>query len=79
MAASAGGLKALSGVLAKLPVDFPAAVLIVQHLDPTHRSLMATNRRGKRIRCRVTCMPCAGVKENPVGVILLMVNADAAP
>jgi two-component system chemotaxis response regulator CheB len=41
MAASAGGLRALSQVLAHLPENFPAAILIVQHIDPTHRSLMA--------------------------------------
>ena len=41
MAASAGGLNALSHVLTQLPADFPAAILIVQHLDPRHRSLMA--------------------------------------
>jgi two-component system chemotaxis response regulator CheB len=40
-AASAGGLKALSHVLSALPDDFPAAVVVVQHLDPRHRSLMA--------------------------------------
>jgi two-component system, chemotaxis family, protein-glutamate methylesterase/glutaminase len=41
IAASAGGLKALSQVLAHLPAEFPAAVVIVQHLDPRYRSLMA--------------------------------------
>jgi two-component system, chemotaxis family, protein-glutamate methylesterase/glutaminase len=41
LAASAGGLRALSEVLAALPADFPAAVVVVQHLDPRHRSLMA--------------------------------------
>jgi len=41
MAASAGGLNALIHVLQQLPADFPAAILIVQHLDPRHRSLMA--------------------------------------
>jgi two-component system chemotaxis response regulator CheB len=41
MAASAGGLSALSRVLAGLPGDFPAAIVVVQHLDPRHRSLMA--------------------------------------
>jgi len=41
MAASAGGLNALLHVLQQLPGDFPAAILIVQHLDPRHRSLMA--------------------------------------
>ena len=42
MAASAGGLTALSRVLTDLPRDFPAAIVVVQHLDPRHRSLMAT-------------------------------------
>ena len=41
LAASAGGLKALTDVLADLPADFPAALVVVQHLDPRHRSLMA--------------------------------------
>ncbi|HYM63380.1 MAG TPA: chemotaxis protein CheB [Gaiellaceae bacterium] len=41
VAASAGGLKALTAVLSPLPPDLPAAIVIVQHLDPRHRSLMA--------------------------------------
>ena len=41
LAASAGGLNALTHVLAALPVDFPAALVVVQHLDRRHRSLMA--------------------------------------
>ena len=41
LAASAGGLRALSQVLAALPADFPAAIVVVQHLDPRHRSLMS--------------------------------------
>jgi two-component system chemotaxis response regulator CheB len=41
LAASAGGLTALSQVLSGLPGDFPAAIVVVQHLDPSHRSLMA--------------------------------------
>jgi two-component system chemotaxis response regulator CheB len=41
MTASAGGLNALSEVLAPLPADFLAAIVLVQHLDPRHRSLMA--------------------------------------
>jgi two-component system, chemotaxis family, protein-glutamate methylesterase/glutaminase len=40
MAASAGGLAALSTVLGSLPADFPAAVLVVQHLDPHYKSLL---------------------------------------
>lgn len=41
LAASAGGLKALTDVLAALPADFQAPLVVVQHLDPRHRSLMA--------------------------------------
>jgi len=41
IATSAGGLKALSQVLAALPADFTPAIVVVQHLDPRHRSLMA--------------------------------------
>jgi two-component system chemotaxis response regulator CheB len=41
LAASAGGLTALSRVLAALPADFSAVIVVVQHLDPRHRSLMA--------------------------------------
>jgi two-component system chemotaxis response regulator CheB len=41
LAASAGGLKALTDVLSELPRNFPAAIVVVQHLDPRHRSLMA--------------------------------------
>lgn len=41
LAASAGGLPALTEILAALPADFAAPILIVQHLDPEHRSWMA--------------------------------------
>lgn len=41
IAASAGGLNAISTVLQGLPAHFPAAIVIVQHLDPRQRSLMA--------------------------------------
>jgi two-component system chemotaxis response regulator CheB len=41
VAASAGGLTALIEVLTDLPADFKAAIVIVQHLDPRHPSLMA--------------------------------------
>jgi two-component system chemotaxis response regulator CheB len=52
LAASAGGLKALTDVLAALPADFPAPLVVVQHLDPRHRSLMA-EILGKRTRLNV--------------------------
>ena len=41
MAASAGGLKALSAILGGLPADFPAAIAIVMHLAPDRKSLLA--------------------------------------
>ncbi|AIG80769.1 CheB methylesterase [Amycolatopsis japonica] len=39
--ASAGGVKALLTVLKALPVDFPVPVVIVQHLDPHHDTVLA--------------------------------------
>lgn len=41
IAASAGGLDAITQVLQGLPIAFPAAIVIVQHLSPDHPSLMA--------------------------------------
>ena len=41
MAASAGGLKALSVILGGLPANFPAAIAIVMHISPEHKSLLA--------------------------------------
>jgi two-component system, chemotaxis family, protein-glutamate methylesterase/glutaminase len=52
IAASAGGLTALSKVLAALPGNFPAAVAVVQHLDPRHQSLLA-QILNKRTQLRV--------------------------
>lgn len=41
IASSAGGLAALGVLLESLPEHFPAAIVIVQHLDRRHRSRMA--------------------------------------
>ncbi len=41
LASSAGGIAAISHILESLPAGFPAAIVVVQHLDPRHRSLMA--------------------------------------
>lgn len=38
LAASMGGLKAISTILSALPADFPAAILVVQHLSPNFSS-----------------------------------------
>ena len=40
IASSAGGVFALTQILERLPADFPATVVCVQHLDRRHRSLM---------------------------------------
>lgn len=41
IAASAGGLQAVSEVLSHLPEDFPASIIVLQHLSPDYKSLMA--------------------------------------
>jgi two-component system, chemotaxis family, protein-glutamate methylesterase/glutaminase len=53
LASSAGGLNALTQVLARLPGDFPAAVVVVQHLEPAHPSLLA-KILGRRTELTVT-------------------------
>ena len=70
LAASAGGLNALTHVLAALPPDFPAALVVVQHLDPRHRSLMADILARK---CRLP------VKEAVEGELLQAGRAYIAP
>lgn len=39
--ASAGGIEALSVLVGTLPPDFPAPVVLAQHLDPSRPSLLA--------------------------------------
>ena len=41
VASSAGGLKALEVLLSTMPKDLEIPIVIVQHLDPRHQSLMA--------------------------------------
>jgi two-component system chemotaxis response regulator CheB len=50
--ASAGGVEALHVVVEPLPPDFPVPVLIVQHMDPRHKSLLAS-LLGRHCRLRV--------------------------
>jgi two-component system chemotaxis response regulator CheB len=50
---SAGGLGALTRVLAPLPADLPAAVIVLQHLDPERASLLPALLHGR------TAMPVA--------------------
>jgi two-component system chemotaxis response regulator CheB len=39
--ASAGGQKAISQILSTLPADFPAAIVVVQHISPVYSSHLA--------------------------------------
>src|SRR5579862_5828727 len=39
--ASAGGLEALNKLFDALPSDIGMAFVLIQHLDPTHKSMMA--------------------------------------
>jgi two-component system, chemotaxis family, protein-glutamate methylesterase/glutaminase len=85
MAASAGGLAAIGQVLAGLPADFGASIVVVQHLDPRHRSLMADilrrrtpldvvqAREGDRIRagCVYIAPPDRHLLVNPDGTLTL--------
>ncbi|MBD1925865.1 chemotaxis protein CheB [Trichocoleus sp. FACHB-90] len=41
IASSAGGMKALTTLLSALPENFPAAIVIVQHLEPHRASLLS--------------------------------------
>jgi two-component system, chemotaxis family, protein-glutamate methylesterase/glutaminase len=41
IASSAGGVQALSTVLGALPAGFPVPVVVVQHLDPRHDTILA--------------------------------------
>ena len=50
---SAGGLRALAQVVSHLDEDFPVPIVLVQHLDPRHRSLMA-DILTRHTSCRVT-------------------------
>jgi two-component system chemotaxis response regulator CheB len=53
IASSAGGVTALGRLLAALPAKFPAAIVVVQHVDPRHRSLLVdilSRRCALRIR-----------------------------
>jgi two-component system chemotaxis response regulator CheB len=52
LAASAGGIQALGTILGGLPADFPAALVVVQHVSPKHKSRLA-EVLGRRTRLPV--------------------------
>lgn len=66
--ASAGGIEALHAVAAALPANFPAPVLIVQHMDPRHKSLLA-GLLGRR--CRLRVKQAANEEEIRVGTMYI--------
>lgn len=80
VASSAGGPMALSALVAGLPPGFGAAIVVVQHLDPRHRSLLA------QILERRTSLPVRQAEDGddlrPGEIIVappdhhLLVNAD---
>jgi two-component system chemotaxis response regulator CheB len=80
VAASAGGLAALSTVLTGLPANFPAAVMVVQHLDPHHKSVIDEILR-RRTALQVT-LGAEGTSIAPGCVVVappdrhLLVNPD---
>lgn len=55
--ASAGGLEAISQLLAQLPPNTGIALVVVQHLDPSHESLSA------EILSRITRMPVEEIED----------------
>ncbi|MEH2311957.1 MAG: chemotaxis protein CheB [Nostoc sp.] len=56
IAASAGGLDAFTQLLQHLPTDTGMAIVLIQHLDPNHKSLLS------EILARVTQMPVREVE-----------------
>lgn len=70
MAASVGGLKALSVILGGLPADFPAAITIVMHVAPDHKSFLA-----EILKCRTPLT----VKQAHTGGLLCESNVFVAP
>ncbi len=57
IAASAGGLEAFTELLSHLPVDTGMAFVLIQHLDPNHKSLLT------QILARTTQMPVNEVQD----------------
>ena len=74
--ASAGGLEALSALLAHLPVKTGMAFVLIQHLDPTHPSQLTD------LMSRVTKMPVSeardGMAIEPDHVYIIPPNANLA-
>jgi two-component system CheB/CheR fusion protein len=74
--ASAGGLEAFSQLLALLPVNTGMAFVLIQHLDPSHPSLLPS------ALARITSMDVSevtiGMRIAPNHVYVIPANADLA-
>jgi two-component system CheB/CheR fusion protein len=72
--ASAGGLEAFKQLLGALPMDTGMAFVLVQHLEPTHKSVLTP------LLARATKMPVQEVREGmhvePNHVYVIPANAD---
>ena len=72
--ASAGGLDAFAELLSGVPVNTPLALVLVQHLDPTHESALVD------LLARTTRMPVVEVKHgtrvDPAHVYVIPPNAS---
>ncbi|MBC8208021.1 MAG: chemotaxis protein CheB [Desulfobulbaceae bacterium] len=51
--ASAGGAKALSEIFSRLSSDFPAAILVVNHLHPHSKTMQMVDYLGHRCKLRM--------------------------
>ncbi|MCK7492628.1 MAG: chemotaxis protein CheB [Comamonadaceae bacterium] len=74
--ASAGGLDALARFFKALPADTGAAYVVIQHLSPDHKSMMADLLGAPHARCRCVVaeqdMPLAGNRVHliPAGMMM---------
>jgi two-component system chemotaxis response regulator CheB len=78
--ASAGGVQALSKVLSELPAECPAPIVVVQHLDPNHQSLLPEILK-RRCKIRIKQAEEGDSLENGTAFIAppdqhLLVNGD---
>jgi two-component system, chemotaxis family, CheB/CheR fusion protein len=60
LGASAGGLEALSILISHLPPDLATSYVIIQHMSPTHRSMLV------QLLARETEMPVSEIEEGEV-------------
>lgn len=72
IASSAGGIGALMRLLGPLPATLPVPVLIVQHLDPRHKTVLA-ELLARRTKLRVR-LATAGEKVEPGTVYIAPPN-----